>query len=173
MSEPVVYLMRGLPSCGKSYTARALAQQSGGLILETDEFFYTQVGNDPTKFDWSDDLLPQARKWNLDRFRDALARRISPIIIDRGNGRNRETLEYAQLAVDNGYQVELKEPNSPQWLAIRELLANKSANQVALDDWADRLAQMSRATHRVPASTIKKWMAAWRIDLTVSDILAQ
>jgi hypothetical protein len=64
--------MRGLPSCGKSYTARALAQ-AGGLILETDEFFFTQVGDDPTKFDWSDDLLLQARKWNLNRFRNALA----------------------------------------------------------------------------------------------------
>jgi hypothetical protein len=172
MSEPVVYLMRGLPSCGKSYTARALAE-GGGLVLETDEFFYTQVGDDPTRFDWSDDLLPQARKWNLDRFRAALAQRISPIIIDRGNGRNPETLEYACLAVDHGYRVELKEPNSPQWLAIRELLADKTANQAALDEWAERLAKMSRATHRVPASTIKKWIAAWRIDLTVSDILAQ
>jgi hypothetical protein len=163
--------MRGLPSCGKSYTARVLAQ-AGGIVLETDEFFYTQVGDDPTKFDWSDDLLPQARQWNLDCFRKAMLHRISPIIIDRGNGRNRETWEYARLALTNGYCVELKEPDSPQWRAVRELLADKVANQAALDDWADRLAEMSRATHRVPTTTIKRWMAAWQLDLTVAQILS-
>ncbi len=125
------------------------------------------------KFDWSDDLLPQARQWNLARFRDALAQRISPIVVDRGNGLNRETWEYAQLAVANGYRLELKEPDSPQWLTIRALLANKAANQAALDEWARRLAEMSRATHRVPAKTIRSWMNSWRLDLTVDRILAQ
>ena len=32
MSDRVVYLMRGLPSCGKSHTARKLAE-SGGIVL--------------------------------------------------------------------------------------------------------------------------------------------
>ncbi len=49
MPDHVVYLMRGLPSCGKSYTARLL-MRDGGVVLETDEYFCTQVGTDPKKF---------------------------------------------------------------------------------------------------------------------------
>ena len=48
MAENVVYLMRGLPTCGKSHTARKLAADQG-VVLETDEYFLTQVGQDPTK----------------------------------------------------------------------------------------------------------------------------
>ncbi len=172
MPNHVVYLMRGLPSCGKSYSARSLVRD-GGIVLESDEYFYTQVGTDPKKFDWSDDLLPQAREWNLAQFRDALAQHISPIVVDRGNGLNPETLEYAQLAISSGYRLELKEPNAPQWLAIRPLLADKTANRAALDEWARRLAEMSRATHRFPAKSIRSWMNSWRLDLTVDRILAQ
>ena len=52
-----VYLMRGLPACGKSHEARRLAGTEG-IVLETDEYFYTQVGNDPASYDYSDELLP-------------------------------------------------------------------------------------------------------------------
>ena len=40
-----------------------------------------------------------------------------------------------------------------------------------LDQWTERLATQSRSTHRVPAATIRRWMACWRHDLTVDDIL--
>ena len=92
MDSPVkqVYLMRGLPACGKSHMARRLAGDDG-LVLETDQYFYTQVGEDPGSYDYSDELLPKARQWNLARFREALARQISPIVVDRGNGLNPET----------------------------------------------------------------------------------
>src|SRR5687768_12834933 len=43
MTDKIVYLMRGLPSCGKSTTAKKLAGDTG-VICETDEYFYTQVG---------------------------------------------------------------------------------------------------------------------------------
>lgn len=68
-----VYLMRGLPACGKSHTARRLAGERG-IVLETDQYFYTQVGDDPAKYDYSEAMLPAAREWNLARFRDAVAR---------------------------------------------------------------------------------------------------
>jgi len=170
MSNRIVYLMRGLPSCGKSYTARKLAE-SGGVALETDEYFYTHVGDDPSRYDYSEALLPAARRWNFQRFQAAIAQAISPIIVDRGNGLNAETQEYAKFAVESGYRVELREPESEWWLEIRSLLQNKSANHAELDQWAARLAAQSRTTHRVPASTIRRWMQAWRSDLTVEHIL--
>ena len=113
-SSRVVYLMRGLPACGKSHRARRLAGSSG-VVLETDEYFCTQVGTDATQYDFHEDLLPLARQWNLGRFRDVLAQQASPIVIDRGNGLNAETHKYAILAVEHNYQLELQEPDSPWW----------------------------------------------------------
>ena len=129
--------MRGLPACGKSHAAKQLVAH-GGVVLETDEYFYTQVGTDATQYDWSDDLLPAARAWNLARFRAALGQGVSPIVVDRGNGRNAETREYVELARQHGYDVQLKEPDSPWWLEIRELLRNRSVNRPQLDEWAVR-----------------------------------
>jgi len=170
MNDQVVYLIRGLPSCGKSHTARRLAG-AAGVVLETDEFFYTQVGTDPTQYDYSDSLLPTARLWNFDRFQEAVGRGVSPIVVDRGNGLNIETRQYARHAVAHGYQVELREPESPWWQEIRLQLEDKHSKQKSLRAWAERLAEMSRTTHRVPAQTILRWMAAWQADLTIDDIL--
>ena len=172
-SAKVVYLMRGLPACGKSHTARRLAG-SQGVVLETDQFFYTQVGDDPASYDYSKDRLAEARRWNLNRFRDALDHGTSPIVVDRGNGLNPESREYVVLAQEYGYDVELHEPDSPWWQELRVLLKYKEyiASDL-LDQWADALAQRSRENHRVPTATIRKWMDSWRSDLQVSDILGQ
>ncbi len=50
--------MRGLPACGKSFTARQLAGESG-IVLETDQYFYAEVGEDPRRYDYDDELLPE------------------------------------------------------------------------------------------------------------------
>ncbi len=102
--------MRGLPACGKSHTAKRLAGASG-VVCETDEFFYSQVGDDPTSYDYRKELLQAARDWNHSRLREAVDKRVSPIIVDRGNSRNVETQRYARYAVEQGYSVELKEPD--------------------------------------------------------------
>ncbi len=170
-SPQLVYLMRGLPACGKSYTARRLAG-TAGVVLETDEYFYTQVGNDPASYDYSDELLPVARQWNLARFRDAISQGLSPIVVDRGNGLNPETREYAAYAVEHGYDVELAEPESPWWQELRVLLKYRQfVDDKLFDDWAKKLADMTRDMHCVPRSTIRHWMSHWRHDLTVEDIL--
>lgn len=169
-SSKTVYLMRGLPSCGKSYTARKLAGDTG-VVLETDEYFYTQVGSDPDRYDYDAAMLPKARQWNFERFKKAIDADVSPIIVDRGNGRNRETQQYARYAVEHGYEVQLKEPESPWWQEIRDLLKDKNANRAQLYLWANELSQRSRATHRVPTDTIRHWMEQWKCDLTVEEIL--
>jgi hypothetical protein len=170
MSERTVYLMRGLPSCGKSFTARRLVGEEG-IVLETDEYFYLLVGDDPASYDYDEKRLPAAQRWNFDRFTRAIAQKISPIVVDRGNGLNRETQRYALHAVENGYRVVLQEPESDWWLVIRELLRDKESNDRQLSEWAERLAERSRATHRVPSATIYRWMKAWKPDLTVDEIL--
>ena len=93
-------------------------------------------------------------------------------MVDRGNGLNPETREYAVHAVEHGYRVELAEPDSPWWQELRVLLKYKQyvADEL-FDAWAQKLADASLDTHRVPASTIRRWMAHWRHGITVRDIL--
>ncbi len=119
-----VYLMRGLPSCGKSHTARRLVGDSG-LVCETDEYFLTEVGDDPEKFDYRDDLMERARKWNFDRFKFAIAQGLSPIVVDRGNSLSLSSQVYVRYASEHGYEVRLCEPESEWWQEIRVLLKNK------------------------------------------------
>lgn len=171
MTAPIVYLMRGLPSCGKSFTARKLAGDDG-LVFETDEFFYTQVGDDPTRFDYDADLMATAREWNYDRFATAVRDGRFPLVVDRGNGLNLETKRYVQFAVKHDYEVQLAEPESEWWHEIRVLLKYKDVTHPILVDWAARLAKKNRQTHRTPADTILRWMEKWRHGLTVEQILA-
>jgi len=166
----IVYLMRGLPATGKSYTARKLAGEYG-VICETDEYFYTQIGNDITKFDYNESLMPEAQAWNYERFKRAVRSGATPIIVDRGNGLTLETKKYAQYAVDHGYKVEIKEPESDWWQEIRVLLKYKSLTGPVLDQWAQELARYSQAIHRVPVETIRQRMDKWIHGLTVEDIL--
>jgi hypothetical protein len=151
--------------------ARRLAGPEG-VVLETDEYFYKQVGNDPERYDYSKQLLPTARDWNFHRFGQALAEGISPIVVDRGNGLNPETRRYVLLAQEQGYHVEFREPDSPWWQELRVLLKYKEhVAPELLDFWAESLAERSRKTHRVPVATIRRWMQSWRSDLTVEDVL--
>lgn len=171
-TKRVVYLMRGLPGCGKSYTARRLAGAEG-VVLETDEYFYTQVGNDPTTYDYSEATLHAARQWNWDRFCAAIAEARTPIVVDRGNGLNVETRVYAVYAMRHGYEVQLAEPDSPWWQELKVLLKYKNSVASELfDAWAAKLSESTRHTHRVPAATIRHWMSRWRYDLTVEEIIA-
>lgn len=170
MHDRIVYLMRGLPSSGKSHLARRLAGDTG-VLLETDQFFYCDNEDGTRSYHYSEARLPAARQWVFERFRAALVAGRSPIVLDRGNGLNNETRRFAQYAVDQGYRVELKEPDSPWWLEIKELMRGRPRTNPMLHRWAVRLSEMSRETHRVPLDTIQKWMSTWRVDLTVEDIL--
>jgi hypothetical protein len=168
--ERIVYLMRGLPSCGKSRTARRIAGERG-VVCETDEFFNIIDAEGRIRYEYDASRLEEARRWNFERFRAAVAAGRTPIVVDRGSGLNAETRAYARHAVDHGYRVVLQEPDSPWWREIRELLKDKERNAAALDEWARRLSRFSRRTHRVPERDIRRTMRKWRWDVTVEDIL--
>ncbi len=168
--QRIVYLMRGLPSCGKSYRAKQLAGATG-VVCETDEFFHTQVGDQVDKYNYAADRQQEARDWNFNRFTAAVDAGVSTIVVDRGNGLNVETQRYARYAVDGGYTVLLTEPDSPWWQEIRVLLKYKEHTGPILDDWAVQLANKNRSTHRTPVKTIRKWMQNWNHSITVEAIL--
>jgi len=170
VTERLVYLMRGLPSCGKSRRARELAGAMG-VVCETDEFFHTQVGDSAQAYSYDADRQQEARDWNYRRFTAAVDANVSPVVVDRGNGLNRETQRYAMYAVNRGYNVVIAEPDSPWWQEIRVLLKYKEHTMPVLEQWADELATWNRSTHRTPSKTIHRWMQNWRWDVTVKSIL--
>ena len=83
-----------------------------------------------------------------------------------------ESYRYARLALDHGYRVELREPESEWWQEIRILLKYRPDTRRVLYQWAERLSEMSRQTHRIPASLIRQGMDQWQLDVTLDDILA-
>ena len=166
----IVYLMRGLPSCGKSRRARELVG-AAGVVCETDEFFYTQVGDRRDKYDYHAQRQQEARDWNYQRFIEAVNAGVTPIAVDRGNGLNAETQRYARFAVSHNYSVLLAEPDSPWWQEIRVLLKYKKHTQPILDEWAETLADKNRSTHRTPSRTIRRWIKNWNPNITVKAIL--
>jgi len=163
--------MRGLPSCGKTTRAKELVQ-AGGTLIEFDAYFYTEVGEDPARYDWSTELLDQARTWNMQRIQTAVERRDALVVLDDNNALGRTTRFAAQLAHRAGYAIEFAEPNSPWWSSIRGLLADREKNREALQTWAQKLALLSRGTHRVSTGSFQRRMRAWRNDLSIEQLLA-
>jgi methyltransferase family protein/AAA domain-containing protein len=166
----VMVLMRGLPSCGKSHMSQRLVA-SGGVRYEFDEYFLTQVGDDVTRYDWSSDLLPRAREWNMNRICKSVDAGISPIIVDSDNNVGAYTREYVAHAIDRGYEIQFKEPESSWWRVICELLKDKRANADKLGTWAEALTQMSESTHRVPLRDIHRRIERWEV-ASVEKIMA-
>lgn len=162
--------MRGLPSCGKSHTARRLAGEDG-LVCETDAFFHSEVGTEAAAYDYDAARLQEARRWNFERFRRGIEEGVPLIVVDRGNSLSVGSAAFAIHARRNGYDVVLTEPDSPWWQEIRVLLKYKRHTKIVLFAWAERLVEISSRTHRVPLEQILHLMARWRFDVTVDDII--
>jgi len=163
--------MRGLPSSGKTYTAKRIASQGGGRVFETDSFFMSQVGSASNSYDFKPELVPKAQAWNFERYKAAIKHGVSPIVVDRGNSLALDSKVYAVYAKHFDYTVRLSEPKSPWWQEIRVLLKYKQENRSALQLWAKKLARMNAKTHKVPVEVILHWMEYWKHDLTVDDII--
>jgi predicted kinase len=168
--QKIAYLMRGLPSCGKSYTARKLAG-TDGVICETDAFFDRIDEDGNLQYDYDEDRLEEAREWAYDKFRRAIDAGQSPVILDRGNSLCEDSAVLARYAADRGYKVVLQEPESEWWQEIRELLKYKRQIRLALDEWAKRLYRKSRETHCVALAEIRRSMENFRVEVTIEDIL--
>jgi len=134
-----VWICRGLPGSGKSTLARMLRGQSflvGKLpaeILSSDDYF-TIAG----VYYFDATQLFKAHSWNQWRFAQLAAVGLSAII-DNTNTTWKEVEPYAKIAVDNGYQIEVVQPDTP---------------------WAFDIAGLiEHGTHGVPRETYEKMLA--------------
>ncbi len=159
-------VIRGVPGAGKSQTAK----KYGGLVLSTDDYFYSQVEPDqPEKYSFTPSLLGKAHEWNYLRALDAMRKGVTPIVIDNTNITPWEPKKYVEAGVKYGYDVEIKEPDSPWWPEISSLLNDKIKNKAELEKKAEMLAK--RNIHGVPANVIMNMFNKWHSNMTFQDIL--
>jgi NEDD4-binding protein 2 len=112
-----VYIMRGLPGCGKTTRAKELVEK--GVILSTDDFF--MIGE---QYHFDPLLILDAHQWNQKRFRGALELGISPIVVDNTNILHVHMDPYIDLAQQYGYDIEvvpISTNMSDEQLAIRNV----------------------------------------------------
>lgn len=165
-------IMRGLPSCGKSTTAKEIAGTTG-LIFSADQYFYTEVdAHLPDVYSFKGRYLAYAHKWAFWRACLQLNMGHPLVIIDNTNTTASEAKEVATYAFNQDYEIVVQEPKSPHWLEIRELLKDRKTNRDALNVWAGKLAKISADVgHNVPEFVIGKMMWRWQNDLTAEQIL--
>lgn len=179
--EKTLIIMRSLPFCGKSYTAKQLVRHfetqnpdQKGVIYSTDEFFYRYVKPEkPEEYSWNPRFLAQAHKWNQQRAFRSIETGEPLIIIDNTNVTAKAfCCSYVRYAHWQDYQICIQEPTSERWTVIRELLRDKRGNKQELKEWAKKLEEGSKETHSVPAYAIERMMWQWECDLMPEAVIA-
>lgn len=103
--ERVMYLLRGCSGSGKSTLAHTLAP--GAKVMSTDDYF---MKNGRYVFDIKS--LGKAHAWNKKRAADAAKAGEKPLVIDNTFTRAWEARAYVEAALEHGYRIEIREPNT-------------------------------------------------------------
>lgn len=118
-TDKLLILMRGVSGSGKSTVAQNIANATGGTIFSTDDFF---MQNGKYVFDQSQ--ISSNHLKNQQRTEAAMARGVSPIIIDNTHTQAWEMKPYYDLATKYGYRIEIKQPGDADFpdVGYEELL---------------------------------------------------
>ncbi|XP_048150988.1 NEDD4-binding protein 2-like 2 isoform X2 [Corvus hawaiiensis] len=132
-SRKLLLILRGLPGSGKSTLSRALLGQScDGIVLSTDDYFRQQYG-----YTYNAAQLGDAHEWNRKRAKQAMEQGKSPVIIDNTNTQAWEMKPYVEVALEKGYRVEFREPDT-WWKFDPEELEKRNKHGVT----REKIAQM-------------------------------
>jgi len=165
--------MRGTPSSGKSFAAKKLADETGGKIFSTDDFFGTSPEEYKTNTAkaMADNRMGYYHMQNQMNVIQAMKRGESPLIVDNTNTTKKEMAPYVLAAKKFGYAVRFVEPSDIQapWMrfGIPEILKTKDPNRL---QWAaSKLAFKSKDTHNVPQNVILKMLARFEPEPRLGD----
>lgn len=151
-NKKIVYVARGLPGSGKSFTIGKIVPKEN--IFSTDDFW----GKD---YEFNPEHIGDAHAWNLRRAKDAMLKGVMPIGIDNTNIKWEHIKPYAQMAKESGYQVKYLEADSPWWKAISSYLKNpdfKEGNP-NFEKVAEFLSQKN--IHGAPIESIRAMLTQW------------
>ena len=143
--EKKMVILRGLPGCGKTTTAKQITVQNG-VVFSTNDYFYE---NGIYKFDAK--KLKDAHLWNQQRTKDAMEKDEGLIVIDNNNVRKWEAKPYVELATKFGYTVEFQTVETLWKFTLDELV--------------------SRNTHNIPNNIIQRMIDQWENDFTIETVL--
>jgi len=153
-SNRLMILMRGVSGSGKSTAARRIAQERGGVILSTDDYFEREG-----RYEFDPKMLPEYHARNQRRAEESMVAGVSPIIIDNTNTQAWEMKPYIEAAMRRGYEVEIVEPGSPGF------------PDADLEEIMNR--QKSRGGGKsMPEEVVRRMTSRFQRNLTVDDILA-
>ena len=97
----VLYILRGVPGCGKSTLAKNLSGGTG-VICEADNYFVSDVDG-IYRFDQK--KLGLAHGWCKDICRNALESKIPVVVVSNTNVNPKDFAAYKDMAVAAGYQI--------------------------------------------------------------------
>jgi len=155
----VMFLFRGTSGSGKSYTALKLANGDDSKIFSADKWFDIQPGG--YEKNWKVENLSKAHRWAQWNAKNAMAKGISPVIIDNTNIRRRDARPYFEMAKRYQYYPEIRESESPWWDEITDTIHDEEARK----KWAKKLAhgfeykgKIIKNTHNVSEESILKML---------------
>ena len=139
--ERTFIILRGIPSSGKSTLARLIMSEFWLRKLEfaylsTDDLF--TVGN---KYLFNRDKLHLFHRANYERFELAINNGIPNVILDNTNTTFKEFSDYVEYAILYGYEVEIREPETPWRYDVEECT--------------------KRNKHGVPREVIQRMLDRW------------
>jgi len=138
-------IIRGLPGSGKSTFAKKIAKDDG-LIISADDYFITDG-----EYKFTAHKLKESHQWAQNRAKVAMEEGHQLVVIDNTNVRKWEAKPYVKIGVENDYDIEFIEVDTP---------------------WArDPSRCYGKDSHGVPLSVIEKMDAEWENDFTVDNIL--
>jgi hypothetical protein len=160
-----LYVMRGIPGCGKTHRAKRLALEVScygreSVICSADHFFGE---GEEYKKNWSRDRVYLGHRDCEAKAKEAAQRGVASLIIDNTNVTLQNFKFYLDLAVDSGYSVVFAYPTSLWWEdTVLPFLRNKkgdAADQARGEEIAQTLADKN--IHGVPAATLVDMMMRW------------
>lgn len=154
----LLFIMRGIPSSGKTTTALKLWNTLGNAVLcSADHYFGSNPEEYKANFHWS--KLGAAHAACMANAEGAI-RQGSHVIVDNCNVKHEHYAPYVALAERSSYTPIIVESAWSEWLdRIKPaILKGSREEQVAI---AEECSNRNAYTHGCPAHTILKMMREW------------
>jgi len=120
--------MRGMPGCGKSTLAKAIAGATGGTICSADDHY---VVDGKYVYDFS--LIGIVHMRCMRDFDRAIAAGTPVVIVDNTNLRRKDFAYYRRQAKRNGYEVQEILVGRPTYEPHQEICAARNTHGISLD----------------------------------------
>ncbi len=135
-------------TCSSSSVADELEQLFQKHVLSTDDYF---INPRTQSYEFDGSKLGRAHEWNQNRVKQCMIQHQPIIIVDNTNTQRWEARPYVLLAQEHGYEIVVKEPDTP-W--------RRDAGELA-----------KRNVHGVPLEAIERMLGRWDEDFSIEAIL--